>query len=159
MPSPAFSALIDRYESGADIPAQRIQGLSEAQLDALPVPGTWSIRQLVVHLYESDMIATDRMRRIAAMNRPLLIGYDQDAFIAKLHPERVDAHMAAQAFALNRHLMVAVLRTLPDEVFSRDGVHNERGLLTLRQLVEGYCEHLDGHLVHLDRKLKALGVR
>jgi len=152
----SIPALIDRYAQGADTPAERILGLTAAELDALPVPGAWTIRQLVVHLYESDMIAADRMRRIAAMDRPLIIAYDQDAFIERLHPERLDAQLAAQGFAVNRRLMTAVLRALPEDAFDRDGVHNERGLITLRDLVRGYCDHLDGHLVHLDRKLDVL---
>jgi hypothetical protein len=151
-------SLIDRYARGAELPAERVRGLTAAELDAHPVPGTWSIRQLIVHLYESDMIATDRMRRIAAMERPLIIAYDQDAFIRRLHPERLDAELAAQGFAINRRLMVAVLRALPEEAFDRDGVHSERGLISLRGLVEGYCQHLDGHLAHLDRKLAALAL-
>lgn len=152
----AISTLIDRYESGADVPANRIRNVRPDQLDLLPVPGKWSIRQLIVHLYESDMIATDRMRRVAAMDRPLLMAYDETAFVQKLHPERVDAHLAAQGFAMNRRLMVQVLRALPAEAFARAGVHNERGLVTLEQFVAGYCDHLDGHIRHLEEKLRKL---
>ena len=153
----SIASLIDRYEAGADVPATRIRNVRPDQLDLLPVPGKWSIRQLLVHLYESDMIATDRMRRVAAMERPLIMAYDETAFIQKLHPERVDVHLAAQGFAMNRRLMVAVLRALPAEAFARAGVHNERGLVTLEQFVRGYCEHLDGHVAHLDEKLRRIG--
>jgi hypothetical protein len=57
--------LIDRFEAGADIPLRAIAGLSPAELDAFPVPGTWSIRQIIVHLWESDLAASHRMRRIS----------------------------------------------------------------------------------------------
>ena len=56
---------IDRYEAGAELLAPAIAGLSSAELDAHPVPGTWSVRQIVVHLLESDLAAMHRMRRIS----------------------------------------------------------------------------------------------
>lgn len=152
----AVRSAIDRFEAGARLPAERIKGLSPQQFDAAPIPGKWSIRQLIVHLYESDLVACDRMRRIAAMKRPLLIAYDESAFIANLHPESVDVALAAEGFAINRRLLVPVLRALPMEAFARDGVHNERGLVTLEQMVKGYGDHLDNHLKFLDEKIAVL---
>lgn len=148
---------IERFARGADVPARSIQGLTAADLDAFPVPGTWSIRQVIVHLMDSDLIGTDRMQRIAAMDRPLLIGYDESAFMSALHPERVDAAAAAECFRLNRELTVGVLRSLPREAFDRWGVHNEKGKVTLLDLVEGYAGHLDHHLKFIVAKRAALG--
>lgn len=41
---------IDRYEQGAAELRQAIEGLSPAELNAFPVPGTWSIQQIVWHM-------------------------------------------------------------------------------------------------------------
>jgi hypothetical protein len=147
-------SLIDAYAAGADQPGKGIAGLSRAQLLAHPIPGTWSIQEIVIHLMDSDLIASDRMKRIAAEEKPLLIGYNQDAFMAKLHPDELDASMAAEVFRLNRLLTAQVLKRLPDEAFGRAGVHNERGLLTLGDLVKGYVGHLDNHMAHLNKKRK-----
>lgn len=151
-------SIIEQYAAGADQPLKGIAGLTAAQLNAFPIPGTWSIQQIVIHLMDSDLIASDRMKRIAAENRPLLIGYDQDAFMAKLQPEKVDAAMAAEVFRLNRLLTAQVLRNLPDDAFEKVGVHNERGLLSLRELVTGYVGHLEGHMAHLRHKRSLLGL-
>ncbi|MFO0872722.1 MAG: DinB family protein [Phycisphaerales bacterium] len=149
--------IIEQFGQGADVPRQAIAGLSTEHLLAVPVPGKWSIQELVVHLYQSDLVAVDRMWRIAAMERPLMMGYDENAFMRALHPEAVDAHLAAEAFALNRRLMVAVLRSLPEAAFSRAGIHSERGVLTLEQVVEGHVRHLDHHMGFLREKLRVLG--
>jgi hypothetical protein len=117
----------------------------------------WSVRQVVVHLMDSDLIGADRMKRIAAMERPLLIGYDESAFMRALHPERVDAAMAAEVFRLNRVLTGAVLRSLPEGAFSRWGVHNEKGKVTLAEMLEGYCGHLEHHLRFVAEKRRAMG--
>jgi hypothetical protein len=47
---------------------------------AFPVPGTWSIQQIVLHMMDSDLIASDRMKRVIAEDRPTLIGYNETAF-------------------------------------------------------------------------------
>jgi hypothetical protein len=150
-------AAIEQYAAGADQPLKGIAGLSREDLQAFPIPGTWSIQQIIIHLMDSDLIASDRMKRIAAEEKPLLIGYSQDAFMTKLHPDKMDATMAAEVFRLNRLLTADVLRLLPDEAFAKVGVHNERGLLSLEQLVTGYVGHLDGHMGHLRRKRDLLG--
>jgi hypothetical protein len=152
-----FRQAIDRYAAGADLPLKAIEGLSHDELLAHPVPGTWSIQELVVHLYDSDLVGCDRMKRVAAMDRPLLIGYDQDAFIRTLGYDRVDAGLACEGFRLNRLLMAAVLRHLPDSAAERAGIHSERGRVTLLEFVRGYAEHLEHHLKFLREKRVALG--
>ncbi|MBX9581782.1 MAG: DinB family protein [Gemmataceae bacterium] len=49
-------SLIEQYAAGATVPADLIRGLSAADLDARPEPGRWSLRQLVVHLLDSDLV-------------------------------------------------------------------------------------------------------
>jgi hypothetical protein len=151
------SDIIERFVAGAEAPAKAIKGLSRQELNAFPVPGTWSIQQVIVHLMDSDLVGIDRMKRIAAMDRPLLIGYDENAYMKSLHPDRVDVAMAAEAFRVNRLLLADVLRLLPAEAFERWGVHNEKGKVTLGEMLEGYCDHLDHHLKFVAAKRKALG--
>ena len=150
-------ALIDSYEAGADEPRRAIAGLSRAELMAVPIPGTWSLQQLLVHLYESDLVSVDRMRRLIAMPTPLLMDYDETAFIRELHPELVDAALAAEGFSINRRVMVSVLRAQPLEAFERSGVHSVRGKVSLRMIIEGYVTHLEHHMVFLREKLVKLG--
>jgi hypothetical protein len=152
-----YRQAIDRYAAGADLPLRAIDGLSRDELFAHPVPGTWSVQELVVHLMDSDLVGCDRIKRVAAMDAPLLIGYDQDAFIRELHYEEVDARIACEAFRLNRLATAAVLRRLPEASASRFGIHSERGKVTLLQFVQGYADHLDHHLKFLHEKRRALG--
>lgn len=149
---------IDRYEAQADVPRELIAGLSERNLDARPVPGKWSMRELVCHLLDSDLVGGERMKRIVAMPRPLLLGYDENAFVANLPHDALDIEQVCDLFALHRRLMGPMLRALPDEVFTRDGVHNEVGLRTLGALVRAYVEHVDHHRKFGVQKRERLGV-
>lgn len=144
--------VINRYVAGAELPTRAIAGLTRDELLAHPVPGTWSIQEIVIHLMDSDLIGSDRMKRVAAEERPLLIGYNETLFIQKLYPQELDAHMACEVFRLNRLLTGEVLRRLPAEAFSRYGIHSEDGKKSLGQFVPAYCEHLDHHLKFIAQK-------
>jgi hypothetical protein len=148
--------LIEQYAAGAEVPAGSIAGLDRADLLAQPVPGTWSIQQIVLHLMDSDLIGSDRMKRVAAENHPTLIGYDESAFAARLGYERLSVADASEIFRLNRLMTAEILRRLPDEAFQRSGHHNEKGEVTLEHLVETYVEHLDHHLAFIRRKRELL---
>lgn len=150
-------ALIERYAAGADVPAQAITGLNQTELLAFPVPGTWSIQQIILHLMDSDLIAADRMKRVAAEERPTLVGYSETAFATRLGYEHLSAKSAAEIFRLNRQLTAEILRRLPDESFQRKGLHTEHGEMTLEQLLTMYTDHLDHHMKFVREKRKLLG--
>ena len=150
--------LIERYAAGASVPGAAIRGLTAAELNAFPVPGTWSIQQIVVHLMDSDLIGSDRMKRVAAENTPpQLIGYDETAFAKNLYYDKLDPVQACEVFRLNRLLTATVLHNLPEAAFERHGMHSERGRETLLELLEDYADHLDHHLKFIKEKRKLLG--
>jgi hypothetical protein len=150
--------LIDRYVAEAADLGKSIAGLSREDLLAFPIPGTWSIQQIVIHMFDADLVSADRMKRIIAEDNPLLIGYDESKYAARLHYEDQDAHLACEIFAKNRQLMGEVLRRLPDEVFNRTAIHNERGKTTLAEyLAWGVVGHLQHHLKFVREKRKLLG--
>jgi hypothetical protein len=149
--------LIERYRAGAGRLRPAIAGLSPEQLNAFPVPGTWSIQQIVFHLMDSDLIASDRMKRVAAEDEPTLIGYDETAFSQKLYHDQLDPQLACDIFEKNRLLTAEILRRLPPAAFARTGNHNERGRVSLADLLETYVDHLDHHLKFIHDKRRMLG--
>jgi uncharacterized damage-inducible protein DinB len=58
---------IDAYAGQADGLGKWIDGLTEDELSAHPVEGRWSVRELVVHMYDSELVGADRMKRVIAM--------------------------------------------------------------------------------------------
>jgi len=149
--------LVEQYAAGGPMVAQAIAGLTQADLLATPVPGTWSIQQIVMHLYDSDLIASDRMKRIIAEDNPPLVGYNETAFSQKLFYEALDPCVAADVFDKNRQLTAVILRKLPDSTFLRYGTHSEVGKVPLAEMVEKYVHHLEHHLKFLTHKRQLLG--
>ncbi len=146
------SERIELYAAGGAKLAQSIWGLTKDQLHMKPADGSWTIHQIVIHMLDSDLIATDRMKRIACMDKPLLIGYDENGFIALPGVEELNAFSACELFQKNRQMTATILRRLPASAWDRFGIHNERGKVTLSETLETYIYHLDHHLKFIDKK-------
>jgi uncharacterized damage-inducible protein DinB len=149
--------VIEQFEGGGEKLRQAIAGLSREDLLAFPVPGTWSIQQIVIHLMDSELIGIDRMKRIIAEDNPLLIGYDETKFSQRLFYDQQSAEVAATMVDLARREFSKVLRKLPEEAFARAGIHNETGKVTLGEMVAKYVHHLDHHLRFVHEKRAKLG--
>ncbi len=150
-------SIIDDYSQGGQHLRDAIAGLSVDDLLAYPVPGTWSIQEIVIHLQDSDLIGIDRMKRIAAEDNPLILGYNETKFIQTLRSDLQSAADAVTIFDLSRKQFARVLRALPDEAFERTGVHNEIGMIKLSVQVQKYQQHLLHHLKFLKDKRQRLG--
>lgn len=149
--------LIDQYEQGGPMLRAAVQGLTREQLTAFPVPGTWSIHQVVLHLADSDLVIADRMKRVIAEDNPPLIGFDESRFVRELYYHDQSVEDALALFAVSRRQMARVLRRLPESAFARRGTHNQRGPMTLEQLLRGAIGHLEHHLKFLYEKKDKLG--
>jgi uncharacterized damage-inducible protein DinB len=148
---------IDQYAAGAAVPARWIRGLSRDDLLAVPIPGKWSIQQLVLHVLDSDLIASHRMKRIIAEDLPLLVSYDETAFASSLGYEHLDPAAACEMFRLNREQTAAILRGLPEGAFARAGIHTQRGKVRLAEMLGMYTDHLTHHAPFLIEKREKLG--
>jgi exonuclease I len=151
------SELIQRLLADANLLSQDIAGLSEADLDARPVTGQWTIRELVWHVVDSDIILGDRMRRIIAEDRPSLIGFDETLFTQRLFYQQRDLGPAVKLFELNRLVLADILGRLQPSDFDRVGIHSEVGPLTLLQLLEKTVAHPLHHHKFLVEKRRLLG--
>ena len=149
--------LIEAYAAGAALPGEAIRDLTAVDLDSRPADGSWSIREIIVHLLDSDLVGSDRMKRVVAMDEAVLLAYDQEAFAANLHYRVVDMDLACELFRVNRQYTARLLQALPLETFERVGQHSEDGPKRLADLVSTYVQHLAHHLEHVRRKREQLG--
>lgn len=150
-------SIIDSYARGGELLRASIAGLTREDFLAYPVPGTWSIQEIVIHLQDSDLVGIHRMQRLAAENNPLVIGYDETKLVQTLRSDLQSIEDAVTIVDLSRKQFAKVLRALPDEAFERTGVHNEVGVIKLGVQVKKYHEHLLHHLKFVKDKRRLLG--
>ncbi len=148
---------IDEYEMGGQVLADSIAGLTEDDLQKIPADGSWSIKQILVHMLDSDLVGADRMKRVIAENNPTLLAYDETAFANSLFYQETDTGLVRDLFRMNRRYIASILRRIPASSFSRVGQHTETGQKTLEDLVRNYVDHLNHHLDFIYRKRSDLG--
>lgn len=141
--------LLERFRRGAELVAVSITGAAGSEVDFVPEPGKWSIRQIVAHLSDAEIVGSMRLRRVIAEENPKLEAFDQDAWTANLDYSKRKPSQALETFRRIRSENYELLRELPESAFDRKGTHSERGVLTLKQLVVGYAEHAENHAAQL----------
>jgi hypothetical protein len=151
-----FQLLIDEYLSGPARLRAAVEGMTAAQLDAAPIPGKWSTRQVICHIADFEPVYVDRMKRVIAEHEPMMFGANPDEFAASLAYDQRDLQVELQLIAVTRQHMTGILRTLPPEEFQRRGVHSQEGPLTLETLLRRITRHIFHHIKFIEEKRAAL---
>jgi DinB superfamily len=119
-------------------------------------PGKWSIRHVVQHLADSEMVGGVRLRLVLAQDRPPLTGYDQDLWAARLHYHEAVPEESLETFRVLRRGNVRLIERASPEDLHRVGVHAERGEESLAHHLRLYAGHDILHLRQIDRIRQAL---
>jgi hypothetical protein len=138
-------ALLERFRRGAELLAVVLTGVFGEEEDFAPAPGKWTVRQIVAHLADAEMVGAHRLRQVIAEDNPTLIAYNQDAWTANLDYARRKPKQSLETFRRIRAENYELLKGLPESAFERAGNHTENGRMTLRQLLEGYAGHAESH--------------
>jgi len=154
----ALTEMIDAYQAGPKTLREAVTGMSREQVLARPVPGKWSTLEVVCHLADFEPIMADRMKRIIALEKPTLVGADENCFAAALAYHDRDLEEELTIIEQTRRQMARILRKAPADALNRIGVHNERGPRTLEQILTGTTTHIAHHVKFIHDKRKALGL-
>lgn len=158
--------LIRRFEGGVNTLNPKLLELDPEAVDTFFQPeagvGRWSCRALVGHLADSELVLGHRMRRVVAEDRPVFGLWDDDAFVTRGlygapgtdNQPKVAAHIAM--IHTMRLWLAEWLRSVPDADWSRQGMHPERGPMTLHDVVAVAAWHIEYHGWFLDRKIERL---
>ena len=141
--------LLERFRRGAELVAVSITGAAGSEMDFVPQPDQWSIRQIVAHVCDAEIVATMRLRQIIAEENPRLEAWDQDAWAKNLDYAKRKPSQSLETFRRVRAENYELLKDLPEPVFNRTGMHTERGTITLLQLLRLMAEHAESHAAQL----------
>src|SRR5881397_3812700 len=137
-----LAGLINSYLTGIEILRRAVQGMSQEQVLARPVPGKWSTLEVVCHLADFEIVGADRIKRVIAEDKPTLPDGDEKAFAAALAYHDRDLEEELHLIGAIRGQVTRILRTLKDADFARTGVHSAAGPMTLQQFVERAGNHI-----------------
>jgi hypothetical protein len=134
-----------------------VAGLTPEQDGTPERPGKWSVRQVVQHLADSDVVGAFRFRMVLAHDAPELPGYDQDLFAERLRYQDSDLATALDDFEFLRGLNLRLLQRATPEDMKRVMRHAERGDEPLAHMIKLYAGHDVVHLRQIARIRQAIG--
>jgi len=140
-----IAELLERFRRGAELVAVAATGAAGAELDWAPGPDKWSVRQILCHLADSELVGAGRFRSIIAEENPAIVAYDQDAWARNLDYARRKVSVALETFRRIRGANYELLEETPEPAYERAGTHSQRGRLTLLQMLEIYARHAESH--------------
>jgi hypothetical protein len=137
--------LVDRFRHGSSVLAAALEGVSEAESNFSPAPGKWTIREIMRHLFDTEVVAAMRLRQMIAENKPTLAVFDQDVWAKEFGYGKYDPFESLAQFRNLRESNAALIAGLTPQGLDREGIHAERGILTVRDWVERFTAHVDSH--------------
>ena len=132
-----------------------VQGLTAAQLTTHFLPNEWTVAQNVHHLVDSHMNSYIRCKLIATEEEPPLKPYHQDDWANFVDASRADISESLALLKALHARWVIFWENLPENAWSRIGIHPENGPMSLERIAHAYAEHGEAHIEQITRTLAA----
>lgn len=110
-----------------------------------------SRNHLALSRFRSHCSGENEPHHASGATPPTLVAYDQDLLAERAQYNSQDELLALSLFKALRKYQTAILKSLPNEMFEKFGMHEERGKLTLADMVSYYADHAETHLKHIER--------
>jgi DinB superfamily len=171
-----IDALITRFRRGVENFSPRIFAMPDDLLDYTFSPeiaaehntGLWSIRTLLGHVADAEVVYTHRFRRAVAEEGPVNPNWDEQAFLdSGIYTGPVEGHPATMTTAPSIAGFLAVthtlrqwtaewLQSLSADQWNRKLIHPWLGPMTLKSIVASQVWHLESHARFLNNKVSQL---
>jgi len=156
MTSEEREKMISTYKEGYEEVLQSLTDFPDQSLTAHPIDGKWSAAEIVHHLADSETTSALRLRRLLVEDHPLIQGYDQDAFAARLNYNHRDIAPALEAFRCARATTAQLFDFMEAEDWRREVTHSESGAYTAEDWLTIYAAHAHNHAAQIRRLREAL---
>lgn len=144
----ALEPVFQLFTEGPTLVTRAIEGL-EPGLLSRPGRDGWSVRDVIVHLADAELIGALRFRMVLAGEKPPLPVYDQETWKKRLHYLWRSPEASLSLFQQTRFASAEMLRQCSASDWERVGVHPEHGEMTLGQLLVTYAEHAIEHVAQI----------
>jgi len=134
-----------------------IDGLSEEQTTWKPKPESWSVLEVLTHLVDHSIVISFRIRDILAGTEARLPAFNQDAWVSGQYANAgkvSDVLQAFHALLLYNSLLLSRLDTADLE---KTGVNAKGETVSIKDIVEGFTNHVQRHMGQIDRIKQAAG--
>ncbi len=130
-----------------------IKGVSKRKLASRAEPKAWSVSEILAHLADTEIVQSFRLRMILGSNKTPIQSFDQDVWAKFSDYSKHDPVLSFETYRLNRERNLRLLRSLPRSMWSRYGIHSERGKETVTRVTEMMAGHDINHVSQIRRLL------
>jgi DinB superfamily len=151
-PYASFLGPRDPQQTIAATPArlrELLDSAGDSRVDQSPAPGKWSIREILCHLADCEIVFAYRLRQTLAEPHHVIQPFDQDLWATNYGA--YDAQSALSVFTAVRGYNVRLIASLPAEAFTKPVSHPERGTMTFETIVETMGGHDRNHLAQIEK--------
>jgi uncharacterized damage-inducible protein DinB len=151
-PYASFLGSLDPLQVIASTPnrlRESLDSLGLARANSAPAPGKWSVREILCHLADCEIVFAFRLRQTLAEPNHVIQPFDQDLWARSY--AAYDAPSALAVFSAVRDFNTKLIASLPEEAFATPVSHPERGAMTLQTIVETMGGHDLNHLAQIEK--------
>jgi hypothetical protein len=150
------NAKIDEYGRGYDLLSATLAQLPREAWEFKPAPEDWSVHEILVHMGDSESMAALRARKLIVEPGSKLMGYEEARWAGALDYQHQDVEYALDIIRLARQTTYALLKRLPDEVFTHSVVHPEHDEpYTFDRWLGIYSGHIPDHIQQMQKAVQA----
>jgi uncharacterized damage-inducible protein DinB len=143
---------LDAAEKEPQKIAAAVTGLPEKVLNFKPTPEKWSIREILAHLADVELVYGFRMRQMLSENSSTITPMNQDAWAQKMGYNETSAPESVAQFGLLRRSNLRLLRRIKMSDLKRGAFHPEiQRELTLEDLLGRIAKHGGSHLEQIEK--------
>ena len=140
-------------ESAPQKLAALLAGKGSDQISRRPAPEKWSAREIAAHLSDTEIALSWRIRQILGTNGIAVQAFDQDAWANTFDYAHRDPSASIELYRVLRAANVALLKSVPKELWENYGVHQERGNESITHMARLMAGHDLNHLSQVEAAL------
>jgi hypothetical protein len=134
-------------------------GLTEAQSQAAPEEGEWSVNSVLAHLRSCADVWSDYIAAMLAEDHPTIRTRNPRTWIKTTGYLELPFRRSLRSFTAQRAKLLAVLQELPAESWTRAATFTGNRRPVQRSVLDyadGMARHEDRHLQQIQRAIKAV---
>jgi uncharacterized damage-inducible protein DinB len=137
-----------RFVEGPTHVRAAIEGLDPSRLNR-PNQDGWSVRDILMHLADTELAAAFAVRLIIAEEEPALAPYDPALWKRRLHYLFRDPDAALSVYQQVRYSTAELLQQIDRAAWTRPGLRNGATPVTLAELLVQYTDHTEEHVAQI----------
>jgi hypothetical protein len=135
---------------------ERLKGIDDSVLSERLGGGSWSVKEVLGHLGDTEWVYGYRARLILSHDEPAIEGYDQDLMVSGMAHNERPLSMLVEEFRRLRGLNLDLYRRTRGRAWRRVGRHSERGDESIDLMIRLLAGHDLRHMRQIERVLAAV---